>query len=78
MAGDSENTPGMKSLKNTDYASLPVNLPYTMSPEMLTDAVQSLQPTVLYPYHYDKTDISELKAHLKDIPGVEVRIRKME
>lgn len=78
VAGDSENTPEMKSLKNIDYAFLPVNLPYTMSPDMFIDAVQAVQPKVLYPYHYGNTDISGLKALLKDIPGVEARIRKMQ
>jgi len=78
VAGDSENTPEMKSLKNIDYAFLPVNLPYTMSPEMFIDAVQAMRPKVLYPYHYGKTDISALEALLKDVPGVEVRIREMQ
>lgn len=78
IAGDSENTPEMKSLKNIDYAFLPVNLPYTMTPDMFIDAVQAMQPKVLYPYHYGNTDISGLKALLKDIPGTEVRIRQMQ
>ncbi len=77
IAGDTENTPEMKALKDIDYAFLPMNLPYTMTPEMVADAVQSFKPKVLYPYHYGETDTSKIVALLKDIAGVEVRIRRM-
>ena len=35
IAGDTENTPEMKALQDIDYAFLPMNLPYTMTPEMV-------------------------------------------
>ncbi len=38
VAGDTENTPEMKALKGIDIAFLPMNLPYTMTPEMVADA----------------------------------------
>jgi L-ascorbate metabolism protein UlaG (beta-lactamase superfamily) len=38
VAGDTENVPEMKALKKIDYAFLPMNLPYTMTPEMVADA----------------------------------------
>jgi L-ascorbate metabolism protein UlaG (beta-lactamase superfamily) len=78
IAGDTENTPEMKALKNIDYAFLPMNLPYTMTPEMVADAVKSFKPRVLYPYHFGDTDTGRLVALLKDVPGIEVRIRKMK
>ena len=78
VAGDTENTPEMKALENIDYAFLPMNLPYTMSPEMVVDAVNAFKPRVLYPYHYGETDLSELIELLKDNEDTEVRIRKME
>ncbi|NIO29778.1 MAG: MBL fold metallo-hydrolase [Candidatus Latescibacteria bacterium] len=77
IAGDTENTPGMKALKNIDCAFLPMNLPYTMTPEMVADAVSAFQPKVLYPYHYGDTDTSKLVELLKDNKDIEVRIRKM-
>ena len=43
IAGDTENTPEMKALKNIDVAFLPMNLPYTMTPEMVADAAQCFQ-----------------------------------
>lgn len=78
VAGDTENTPEMKALEKIDYAFLPVNLPYTMTPAMVVDAVNALKPRVLYPYHYGETDLSELEELLKENPDTELRIRKLE
>jgi L-ascorbate metabolism protein UlaG (beta-lactamase superfamily) len=77
IAGDTENTPEMKALKNIDVAFLPMNLPYTMTPEMVADAAKAFKPKILYPYHYGDTDTSKLVKLLKD-SGVEVRIRSMK
>jgi L-ascorbate metabolism protein UlaG (beta-lactamase superfamily) len=77
IAGDTENTPEVKALKGIDIAFLPMNLPYTMSPEMVADAVRSFKPTVLYPYHYRGTDPNTLIALLKDQQHTEIRLRKM-
>lgn len=78
IAGDTENTPEMKALRHIDYAFLPMNLPYTMTPEMVADATRAFKPKVLYPYHYGETDTSRIVALLKDSPDIEVRIRRMK
>jgi L-ascorbate metabolism protein UlaG (beta-lactamase superfamily) len=78
VAGDTENTPEMKGLKNIDIAFLPMNLPYTMTPEMVADAAKAFKPKILYPYHFGETDTSKLVSLLKGTPEVEVRIRKMK
>ncbi len=77
IAGDTENTPEMKALRNIDIAFLPMNLPYTMTPEMVADAALALRPKILYPYHYGDTDISRIVALLKGSKDIDVRIRKM-
>jgi len=77
VAGDTENTPEMKQLKNIDVAFLPMNLPYTMTPEMVTDAAKAFKPKILYPYHYSQTDPNKLVDLLKNSKNIEVRIRKM-
>jgi L-ascorbate metabolism protein UlaG (beta-lactamase superfamily) len=77
IAGDTENTPEMKNLRNIDIAFLPMNLPYTMTPEMVADAAKAFQPKILYPYHYGKTDAHKLIDLLRDDKNIEVRIRKM-
>ena len=78
IAGDTENIPEMKKLKDLDIAFLPMNLPYTRTPEMVTDAAKAFKPKILYPYHYGETDTSKLLALLKDTKGIEVRIRRMK
>ena len=77
LAGDTENIPEMKSLKMIDIAFLPMNLPYTMTPEMVADAAKSFRPAILYPYHFGDTDVSKLVDLLKAEKGIEVRIRKL-
>lgn len=78
VAGDTENTPEMKALEGIDCAFLPMDLPYTMTPEMVADAAKAFKPKILYPYHYGDTDTSQLVDLLKDTPEIEVRIRKMQ
>jgi len=78
VAGDTENTPEMKALRDIDAAFLPVNLPYTMTPEMAADAAKSFRPQILYPYHYGETDLRRLVELLQNEKGIEVRIRKMQ
>ncbi len=78
VAGDTENVPEMKKLKNIDVAFLPMNLPYTMTPEMVADAAKAFKPAILYPYHYGETDTSRLVELLQGVGEVEVRIRRMQ
>jgi L-ascorbate metabolism protein UlaG (beta-lactamase superfamily) len=78
VAGDTENVPEMKALKAIDVAFLPMNLPYTMTPEMVSDAVRGFGPRILYPYHFGDSDTARLVAILADVKGTEVRIRKMK
>ncbi|MBK8882484.1 MAG: MBL fold metallo-hydrolase [Bacteroidales bacterium] len=77
VAGDTENTPEMKALKNIDVAFLPMNLPYTMTPEMVADAAKAFKPGILYPYHYGDTNTDEIIKLLKN-SGIEVRIRNLK
>mgnify|MGYP000050093970 CR=1 FL=1 len=78
VAGDTENTPEMKALEKIDVAFLPMNLPYTMTPEMVADAAKAFKPKILYPYHYGQTDVNELVQLLVDEKDIDVRIRKMQ
>lgn len=78
IAGDTENILEMKNLKGIDIAFLPMNLPYTMTPAMVADAVKMFNPKILYPYHTGNTDVNGLVKLLKDKKDCEVRIRKMK
>jgi L-ascorbate metabolism protein UlaG (beta-lactamase superfamily) len=78
VAGDTENTPEMKALKEIDIAFLPMNLPYTMTPEMVADAALAFRPKILYPYHFSDTNPQRLLALMKGASDIEVRLRRME
>lgn len=78
IAGDTENIPEMKKLKKIDIAFLPMNLPYTMTPEMVADAAKAFKPKILYPYHFGDTDTNKLVELLQDEKSVEIRIRNMK
>jgi len=78
VAGDTENIPEMSALAKIDCAFLPMNLPYTMTPEMVAEAAKRIKPKILYPYHYGNTNTAQLVELLKDHKGIEVRIRKLQ
>jgi len=77
VAGDTEDTPEMRALTGIDVAFLPMNLPYTMTPEMVADAARAFKPKLLYPYHFGDTDTGKLVELLRDEPDIEVRVRAL-
>jgi L-ascorbate metabolism protein UlaG (beta-lactamase superfamily) len=78
IGGDTEDIPEMKDLEDIDVAFLPMNLPYTMTPEMVVNAVRMFNPKILYPYHFGDTDTSILTGLLEDKGEIEVRIRDLQ
>ncbi len=64
IAGDTEDIPEMRALADIDVAFVPMNLPYTMTPEQAADAVVEFQPTVVYPYHYGMSDLNVFVANV--------------
>jgi L-ascorbate metabolism protein UlaG (beta-lactamase superfamily) len=77
VAGDTEDTPEMRALQDIDVAFLPMNLPYTMTPEMVAEAAKAFRPRILYPYHFGQTDTDELVKLLADEKDIEVRVRDL-
>lgn len=78
VAGDTENIPEIKALKEIDVAFLPMNLPYTMDPEMVADAALAMRPRILYPYHFGNTDTQQLVNLLEGAGDIEVRVRELQ
>jgi L-ascorbate metabolism protein UlaG (beta-lactamase superfamily) len=74
VAGDTENIPEMRALKNIDVAFIPMNLPYTMTPQEAADAVKAFKPKIVYPYHYMGSDLKAFETALNG-SGIEVRLR---
>jgi L-ascorbate metabolism protein UlaG (beta-lactamase superfamily) len=75
IAGDCEDMPEMKQLKNIDVAFLPINQPYTMTVEQAVNAARIIKPKILYPVHYSDTDLAGLSVLKKE--KIDVRIFKM-
>jgi len=78
IAGDTENVPEIKALANIDIAFLPMNLPFTMTPEQIADTAKAMKPKILYPYHFGETDTNELVRLMQGEKDIEVRIRDMK
>jgi L-ascorbate metabolism protein UlaG (beta-lactamase superfamily) len=78
IAGDSEDTPEIKELTDIHIAFLPVNQPYTMTPDQAIAAAKAFKPAILYPYHYGDTKVEEIVKGLKKETGIEVRIRNLQ
>jgi L-ascorbate metabolism protein UlaG (beta-lactamase superfamily) len=76
IAGDTEGIPEMLALTGIDVAFLPMNLPYTMTPEQVAQAALVFKPRILYPYHFGDTDTEEL-VQMLDGSGIEVRVRDL-
>ena len=51
VAGDTEETPELKALKNIDVAFIPINLPYTEDADAAAAWVKDFKPKIVYPYH---------------------------
>ena len=81
VAGDTEDIPEMRSLKNIDIAFIPINLPYTMSIEQAVSAVLEFKPKKVYPYHYRGesgfSDVNKFKELIeKESKNIEVVLAK--
>jgi len=78
VAGDTENIPEMKKLKDIYIAYLPKNLPYTMSDDMFIDAAVTVNPNYLYPYHFSEFNENKIGKALKNkAPNIKLLIRPM-
>ena len=78
FSGDTECTPEMKALKNISVAFLAMNPPRTESTIEAAGCAKEFRPRIVYPYHYRGSKPEEFADALKDVAGVEVRIRKLE
>ncbi|MCD6345782.1 MAG: MBL fold metallo-hydrolase [Bacteroidales bacterium] len=77
VAGDTELIPEMDKFQKIDIAFLPMNIPYTMPPEMVAMVAEKLKPAILYPYHYGNTKTEKITRLLMG-SGIDVRIRSMK
>ena len=81
IAGDTEDIPEMRNLKNIDIAFLPMNLPWTMDIEQAVSAVLEFKPKKVYPYHFKGekgfSDVKKFKELIeKENKEIEVILEK--
>lgn len=78
VAGDTEESAELAHLRNIDVAFIPMNLPFTQTPQAAAKWVRDFRPRIVYPYHYrnrdgSKSDIQWFKTLVGD--ASEVRLR---
>lgn len=64
FAGDTECTDEMRALRGVDLAFVPMNLPYTMTPEEAAACVLAFAPATAVPYHYAGSDLTAFQSAL--------------
>jgi L-ascorbate metabolism protein UlaG (beta-lactamase superfamily) len=74
LAGDTEETPELKTLANIDVAFVPMNLPFTMTEEAAATWVKDFKPKIVYPYHYGMSDVNKFAMLVGN--ASEVRLRQ--
>ncbi|MHB9030319.1 MAG: MBL fold metallo-hydrolase, partial [Candidatus Latescibacterota bacterium] len=77
FAGETENIPEMRLVKDIDIFFLAADNVYNMTPDMAASAVKVIRPKVYYPIHYSDLDPARI-AELLQGSGIEVRLRKMK
>jgi L-ascorbate metabolism protein UlaG (beta-lactamase superfamily) len=78
FSGDTECTEEIRALKNISVAFLAMNPPRTASTIEAAECAKAFKPKIVYPYHYRGSKTEEFADALKNTPGVEVRLRKLE
>ena len=71
ISGDTEDIPEMRALEDIDVAFICFNLPYTMTERQAADAVNAFRPGIVYPYHYQGSDLALFGSMVDE--GIEVR-----
>ncbi len=66
IAGDTEDIPAMRELKDIFIAFVPMNLPYTMTTAQAASAVAEFAPAYVYPYHYRGQDPKDFASRLDE------------
>lgn len=81
IAGDTEDIPEMRNLKNIELALIPMNLPYTMTVESAANAVLDFKPNVVIPYHYRGkdgfADVDKFKSMVKQ-ENIDIEVRLLD
>ncbi len=75
VSGDTECTPELRALEKIDVAFICMRLPYTMPPAEAAECIKAFRPRIVYPYHYQGSNLNELTTALSKDKYFEVRLR---
>lgn len=80
ISGDTGDVPEIRALTGIDVAFLCMNQQFTMNWLSATNAIRSMRPKVVYPYHYREgngaqTNAALFNAAMSNVPDIEVRLR---
>jgi L-ascorbate metabolism protein UlaG (beta-lactamase superfamily) len=78
IAGDTEDIPEMRNLKNIDIALIPMNLPYTMTVDQAAEAVLAFKPKQVYPYHYRGKDGFSDVGKFKELVNKDIEVKLLD
>jgi L-ascorbate metabolism protein UlaG (beta-lactamase superfamily) len=76
LASDTEDTDEVRAQKGMDVVFLPMNLPYTMTPDQVASALAAMAPKIAYIFHYLDTNPRDLDAHMPPGSPTEIRYRE--
>ncbi|MEO8429716.1 MAG: MBL fold metallo-hydrolase, partial [Verrucomicrobiota bacterium] len=76
ISGDTEDIDEMRALRGIDVAFVCMNLPFTMPVDKAANAVREFRPGVVYPYHFQGSDVNKFKQLVGTNLAIEVRLRK--
>ncbi len=77
LAGDTEDIPEMRGLKDIDIAFVPMILPWAMDVDQAASAVIEFAPDVVYPYHYGNSDVQKFRSAVEaGNTSIDVRLAK--
>jgi L-ascorbate metabolism protein UlaG (beta-lactamase superfamily) len=66
----------MRALDKIDVAFVCMRLPYTMPPKEAAECIKAFKPGLVYPYHFQGSNLDELTAALAGEKSIEVRLRE--
>ena len=70
--------PEMATYKPIDIMFIAMDGIYNLTPEMAIAPVKLVMPKIMYPYHYNRADLTPFIEAFKGSPDVEVRIRQLQ
>ncbi len=77
IASETAVIPELKNISDIDITFLAMDVIYNISPEEAVEAVNMFKPWLIYPYHFNKADLTPFIEAFADNLDIGVRVRDM-